>query len=203
MRAPISPKALLTVLQMGVAGLGLSLLGMLPAAAHGTASAGMVGGASHPLLGIDHLLLLLAVGTTSALAGPALLGLAAAGAVAGALIGSFGGNLPGAELLAALAITALGAALLWQQRQRHDRAGEGAGAAVLAAVLTAAVAVHALLHGLESSGQASWWLGAALSSCLVVGVTHVGISRLKPGLQQSIPTALVLLSSAMAALVLI
>jgi len=119
--------------------------------------------------------------------------------VAGALIGSFGGNVPGAELLAALVITALGAALLWQQgRQRHNQAGSG----VLAAVLTAAVAVHALLHGLESSGQASWWLGAAASSCFVVGVTHLGISHLKPSLRQAIPAALMLLSAAMAALVL-
>jgi len=200
MRAPISPKALLPLLQMGAAGLGLSLLGMLPAAAHGTAAAGMLGGAGHPLLGLDHLLLLLAVGTTSALAGPALLALAAGAAVAGALIGSFGGSLPGAELLAALVITALGAALLWQQRrQRHDQPG----AVVLAAVLAAAVALHALLHGLESSGQASWWLGAAVSSCLVVGLTHLSISRLKPSLRQAIPAILMLLSAAMAALVLV
>jgi len=173
MRAPISPKALLPLLQMGAAGLGLSLLGMLPAAAHGTAAAGMLGGAGHPLLGLDHLLLLLAVGTTSALAGPALLALAAGAAVAGALIGSFGGSLPGAELLAALVITALGAALLWQQRrQRHDQPG----AVVLA---------------------------AAVSSCLVVGLTHLSISRLKPSLRQAIPAILMLLSAAMAALVLV
>ena len=52
------------------AGLALSLLSALPAGAHGLASGGLVAGASHPLLGLDHLLLLVGVGGATALGGP-------------------------------------------------------------------------------------------------------------------------------------
>ena len=52
------------------AGLALSLLSTLPAGAHGLAGAGLAAGASHPLLGLDHLLLLLGVGGAAALAPP-------------------------------------------------------------------------------------------------------------------------------------
>lgn len=192
MRAPRTPNVLPSLLWSGAAGLGLSLLGLLPAAAHGTANAGWIGGASHPLLGLDHLLLLLTVGVSSALAGPAVLWLAAGGAVAGALAGSFGGTLPGAEVLAAAVIAAVAAVLILHQRRQL--AG-GLAQPVLPVVLAMAVGIHAMLHGLESSGQPSWWLGAALASCLVVGITHLGISRLSPTLRQLIPWALVLLGS--------
>ena len=56
----------LTVLAAAAAGLALSLLSTLPAGAHGLASAGLAAGASHPLLGLDHLLLLLGVGGAAA-----------------------------------------------------------------------------------------------------------------------------------------
>lgn len=192
MRASSTAKAIPSLLKLGGAGLSLSLLGMLPAGAHGLADAGLAGGATHPLLGIDHLLLLAAVGTTSALAAPVLLWLAAAAAVIGGVCGSLGANLPGSELLAALVITALGAALL-----RHLHRNQ-VGLGLLGTALTAAVAVHAMLHGLESSGQPGWWLGAALSSCLVVGMTHLGLQRLNPSLRRTVPGALVVASSVLA-----
>lgn len=84
------------------AGLALSLLSTLPAGAHGLAGAGLAAGASHPLLGLDHLLLLLGVGGAAAVAGPSLLLVALAAAISGGLYGALGGNLPGADVLASL-----------------------------------------------------------------------------------------------------
>lgn len=185
MRASRTPNALSSLLWAGAAGLGLSLLGLMPASAHGTAAGGLLGGASHPLLGLDHLLLLVSVGVCSAIAGPALLWLAAGGAIVGALAGSLGGSLPGAELLAALAIVAVAGALLLGQRAQG----------LLPLTVAGAVSIHALLHGLESSGQTSWWLGAGLSSAVVVGISHLAVSRLGPSLRQLVPSALLLLSA--------
>ncbi len=151
------------------AGLGLSLLSALPAGAHGLAAGGLAAGASHPLLGIDHLLLLLGVGGAAALTGPSLLLVALGAAVVGSLFGAFGGSLPAAEVLAALAVSALGLALLARQR-------------TLPVVLAAGVAVHAMLHGQEASGAAgallSWWLGAALSSSALVGLSFALLRQL-------------------------
>jgi len=101
-----------SLLISSAAGFGLSLLSALPAGAHGSADAGVMAGALHPLLGLDHLLLLVGVGLTAARFGPLLLGFALGGAVLGSVFGSFGGQLPAAEVLAALAVSAVGAALL-------------------------------------------------------------------------------------------
>lgn len=152
------------------AGLALSLLSALPAGAHGFASGGLVAGASHPLLGVDHLLLLVGVGGAAAVAGPSLLLVALAAAVVGSLFGAFGGTLPAAELLAALTVSGLGLALL--ARQRSHRIGAQS---ALIMVLAVGVAVHAMLHGQEASGSVAellgWWIGAALASTAVVGAT--------------------------------
>ncbi len=72
-----------SLLLSSAAGFGLSLLSALPASAHGGADAGLIGGALHPLLGIDHLLLLVGVGLTAAQFGPLLLGFAIGGAALG------------------------------------------------------------------------------------------------------------------------
>ena len=161
------------------AGLALSLLSALPAGAHGLASGGLVAGASHPLLGLDHLLLLVGVGGAAALAGPSLLLVALAAAVVGSLFGAFGGHLPAAELLAALTVSGLGLALLARQRN-HQLGGQG----VLTVVLAVAVAVHAMLHGQEASGSASellgWWIGAALASTAVVGASAAALRQSQP-----------------------
>ena len=155
------------------AGLALSLLSTLPAGAHGLASAGLAAGASHPLLGLDHLLLLLGVGGAAALAGPSLLLVALAAAIAGGMYGALGGNLPGAEVLAALMVSGLGLALAARQGQL-----------LLAVVLAAAVAIHAMLHGQEATGSSAdllgWWLGASLCSAAVVAASFAVIRRLAP-----------------------
>ena len=151
-----------------VAGLGLSLLSALPVSAHAVADGGLLAGAGHPLLGLDHLLLLLGVGGVASFGGGQVLLFAIGGAVIGALLGAGGGQLPGAELLAALAVAALGAVLLHGQRRTLvPQPG------LLGSIVAAAVAVHALLHGQEAgAATGAWWLGAALASSAVVGITY-------------------------------
>ena len=170
----MTPQATRQLALAAAAGLGLSLLSALPAGAHGVATGGLVAGASHPLLGIDHLLLLLGVGGAAALAGPAMLLVALAGAVGGSLFGAFGGSLPAAEVLAALAVSALGVALLVRRRQSP----------LLAVVLAAGVAIHAMLHGQEATGTAAsllgWWCGAALASTAVVTASFLTLRHLGP-----------------------
>ncbi|MFO8237488.1 MAG: HupE/UreJ family protein [Prochlorococcaceae cyanobacterium] len=153
------------------AGLGLSLLSALPAQAHGIANAGFSSGFSHPITGLDHLLLLVGVGGVAAFISSSVLLFALVGAVAGAVVGSLGGDLPGAELLAALAISATGVVIL-----ASLRSGNSPRLGLIGTVVALAIAVHALLHGQEASGTASWWQGAALSSTLVVGVSY-GVLR--------------------------
>ena len=154
------------LLAPAAAGLGLSLLSVLPAGAHGVADAGLLAGASHPLLGLDHLLLLLGVGGVASVAGAPVLLFAIGGALLGGVLGALGGQLPGAELLAALAVSSLGVVLLRGEGSQSSPHG------LLGAIVAAAVAVHALLHGQEATAAASWWLGAGLASAAVVGISY-------------------------------
>jgi urease accessory protein len=167
------PRGLRQLALPAAAGLGLSLLSTLPGHAHGSADAGLLAGASHPLLGLDHLLLLLGVGGVAAYVSGSVLLFALGGALVGAVLGSFGGDLPAAEVWAALAVSALGLLLLALQRsQRSPQLG------LVGGVVAAAVAVHALLHGQEASGTTAWWLGAGLASAAVVGATVLLLRRL-------------------------
>ena len=59
----VSPRSLVPAL---AAGFGLSLLSGLPAGAHGLATGDLLTGGLHPLLGMDHLLLLVGVGAAAA-----------------------------------------------------------------------------------------------------------------------------------------
>ena len=153
------------------AGLGLSLLSALPAGAHSVADGGLLAGAGHPLLGLDHLLLLVGVGGVASFVGGQILLFALAGALLGGVLGALGGQLPGAELLAALAVSVLGVVLLQSQRSAQPPQ-----LGLLGSIVAAAVAVHAMLHGQEATGAASWWLGAGLASAAVVGITY-GVLR--------------------------
>ena len=131
-----------------------------PAQAHGLAGDGLAAGLSHPLLGLDHLLMLVASGTAAALVSPWLLAWALGGAVLGAVIGSLGVSLPGAEVLAALAIGAV--ALSGLKAARLPQLG--------GLVVGGGMAIHALLHGLEAPGGVQalpWWGGALISAVLV------------------------------------
>jgi urease accessory protein len=90
-----------------------------------------------------------------------------AGALAGAAIGVSGGAIPGAEGLAALAISAVGLLLLSAGRVAKGGPGRLAGV-----VVAAALAIHAMLHGLEAPQDSStwiWWSGALVSSACICG----------------------------------
>ncbi|MFM8660277.1 MAG: HupE/UreJ family protein [Cyanobium sp.] len=175
------------------AGFGLSLLSALPVQAHGAADAGLLAGASHPLLGLDHLLLLLGVGGVAAYVSSGVLLFALGGALVGALLGSFGGDLPAAEVWAALAVSALGVLLLSLQRSQRSPQ-----LSLVGSVVAAAVAVHALLHGQEASSTLAWWLGAGFASAAVVGATVLVLRRLHSRWTLALAAALSLTGLALA-----
>lgn len=164
---PISPPRL-----AAASALLLPALLQLPAQAHGGAGATALAGLVHPLIGLDHLLMLIAVGAVAALQGPWLLLWALLGGVAGALLAQLGWVLPALELAATLAVLAVGSWALLQPRLRRQLPAtwldRGAGALVAAAVM-----LHALLHGLEapSTAAAAWWASALFSSALVCAGT--------------------------------
>ena len=159
------------------AGAALAVLSIAgPASAHGiSGQAGLAGGALHPLLGADHLLLLLAVGAAASAITPQLLTWALAGGLIGAVVGVSGAPLPALEVLAALAISVV-ALLALGGRQRWRVTLPAAGSLV-----AMAVALHAMLHGQEAPADGSallWWLGALLTSTLVSGGTYAVLRRL-------------------------
>jgi urease accessory protein len=171
----MTPSHVRSLALAGGAGFGLSLLSALPASAHGLAQASWFSGFAHPLLGGDHLLLLLGVGAASSAIDAALLAFALAGAVLGGMLGMAGAGIPWAELLAALAVSAVGLLLLRHQQGRTPTTGLAGG------VILAAVAIHALLHGQEApSGAPGWWLAAALTSTALVLGAFLLTRRLSP-----------------------
>jgi len=155
------------------AGLGFAALSALPAEAHGSASGHFHGGVIHPLLGLDHLLLLVGVGTVASYLGWQLLAYALGGAVVGALMGANGIGLPLAELLAALSVSLLGFLVL-----QASRSGQPVALPFSGGLVALAVGVHGLLHGQAASGDAGWWLGALVASTAVVGVTYLSLHKL-------------------------
>ena len=158
---------------------GAAALGLLldqPAQAHGIAHGGIAAGFLHPISGVDHLLLLIAVGAAASCISTQLLLWALAGAVVGGVFGAMGGTLPAQEFLAAVAISAVAVLVL---RCLRSKLSPQLGAC--AALVAAAVAVHAMLHGLEAPADGSaalWWLGAFAGSVLVSGVSYLLLRRL-------------------------
>ncbi len=132
-----------------------------PALAHSTAAGGALSGLSHPLLGLDHLCMLMAVGTAASYISSRL------------LLWALGGAVLGAEVMAALAISAVGALTLLASKVA--KASNGTVLISVGGVVVAiAVAIHAMLHGLEAPKESStvlWWSGALASSMLVCGGT--------------------------------
>ena len=153
-------------------------MGALPSEAHGTAGAGALAGLAHPLLGVDHLLMLLAVGTAASQLSFLLLPWALGGGVVGAISCNLGWSLPLLEALAPLAVVAVaGLTLLWSGKGSADRTSRWlSGIAV-----GTAVAIHGVLHGLEAPGDGGgallWWGGALLTSAVLCGGTALLLRR--------------------------
>ena len=147
-----------------VTGLTLILGSHTAAMAHGLADGGALAGLSHPLLGVDHLLMLVTSGTAAAVVSPWLLAWALLGAAAGAVAGGQGLHLHGGEVLAALAIAAGALSALKASRLPT----------LCGLVVAGGMAIHGLLHGLEAPANVAglqWWGGALLSSVLVCGAS--------------------------------
>jgi len=159
------------LLPVGLTAALVATLAPPSAQAHGEASGGLLAGVAHPLLGHDHLVMLVAVGTVAAALSTRLLLWALAGALLGAAIGFAGVTVPAAELLASLAIAVVGLVLLAPARL----------VAVAGPLVAGGIAIHAMLHGLEAprdQGSLLWWAGALLASALALGVTTVLMQRL-------------------------
>ena len=129
-----------------LAAAGAIALGALPSQAHGIASGGGLAGLVHPLQGVDHLLMLLAVGTAASQLSLQLLPWALGGGLMGALCGLSGWTVPLLESLAALAVMAVaGITLLSASSGLPDRALR----LLSGGVVGVGVAMHAALHGLH------------------------------------------------------
>jgi urease accessory protein len=149
------------------------VLGTHPVFAHGTATGGALGGLSHPLLGFDHLLMLMAAGTAASFISSQLLLWALGGAVIGAAVGFTGFTIASAEVLAALAISAVGCVILLAGRFAKTT-NPNLLTTISGAVVATGISIHAMLHGLEAPKDGStllWWSGALVSSALVCGGT--------------------------------
>lgn len=170
----------------------LACLGLaLPAQAHeGASHAGLMAGVLHPLLGIDHLLLLIAVGTLAAATTPLLLVWALGGGLIGAILGGLGAQLPGLELLAALAISAVGLlALIGKRTLRQGLIPTGS-------LVALSVALHALLHGQAAPTDGStalWWTGILITSSLLSPGAYLLLRRLPAGWTRQLALLLVVL----------
>lgn len=181
-----APRLSARALALMASSTGLALLLHQPAQAHGLAQTGVAVGALHPLLAADHLLLLIGIGGAAAVLSIDLLLWSLAGAIAGAVFGSFGGTLPGQELLAALAVMAVAALMAGGQRRLQGMS---------AAVLTVAAALHAGLHGLEAPAGSAvllWWLGALGASVLVSGGTYLLLRKRPEGWSRGVALLLAL-----------
>jgi urease accessory protein len=180
------------------------LLGTSPVLAHGAAAGGALGGLTHPLLGLDHLFMLMAVGTAASLISARLLVWALAGAVLGAAIGLAGLNLPSAEVMAALSISAVaGLSLLASKAVRTADANGPISirGAVVGAVVGSGVAIHAMLHGLEAPQDGNtliWWSGALLSSALVCAGTCLLLKKLPQSLTKAAAITLIAIGGLLA-----
>lgn len=166
----------------------LPLLLQAPARAHAVAGGGAIPGLLHPLLGVDHLLMLLAVGAAAAVLSPVLLPWALAGAVSGALFGGAGLHLPGVEGLAALAVLAVAGWTGLVSRLAAHRRGGWPLEHLSGALVAVALMLHGLLHGLEAptgAGSLAWWAGALLASTVVCAGTTLLLRRL--GIRPSLP----------------
>ena len=175
----IQMKRLLSPLVALTAGSAV-VMGTHPVLAHGTADGGALSGLTHPLLGLDHLFMLMAAGTAASFISSQLLLWALGGAVIGAAVGFTGFTVASAEVLAALAISAVGVLILVAGKVAKTSNPKTL-TTISGVVVSGGIAIHAMLHGLEAPKDSStvlWWSGALLSSVLVCGGTYLLLKKL-------------------------
>ena len=142
----------------------VSLLCLAPlstaAMAHtGNHSFGFISGVLHPLLGVDHLVVMLAVGmwaaTMPARDGWKVLAAFCGAMLAGAVFAMQGIALPGIETGIAMSVLVAGLMLMASGRVRSSAVGDGMGGGVLVALLAL---FHGQAHGLEMPATATAYL---------------------------------------------
>ncbi|WP_297773770.1 HupE/UreJ family protein [uncultured Roseovarius sp.] len=162
-------KLTLSVLLIALAGPALAHTG------HGTAS-GLSHGLAHPLLGLDHLLAMLAVGLWSgfALTKRVWLGAAAfmSAMIAGAALSWAGIGFPMVETAITLSIVVFGLLTLMSNPGQ---------ARTLTAVSLAAIAAFALAHGhahaTEAAGSAAGYMAGFLLATGALHLVGLGLAR--------------------------
>jgi urease accessory protein len=156
------------------------MLGTDPAHAHGIAQGGFLGGLSHPLTGLDHLTMLMAVGTAASVISSRLLLWALGGAFVGAAIGFTGWSAPSGEMLAALSISVVGAVILLASTV-GQAVKQSTLTTISGGVVAVGISIHAMLHGLEAPKDSStilWWMGALAMSVVICGSTVLILRKL-------------------------
>jgi len=167
----------MTMIWMVRAGAVLSGAAATPALAHhvdgnmlpGTLVSGLLSGLGHPVIGLDHLAFVVAVGVLAAAWPRALLPVAAflAAALAGCLVHAAGADLPGAELAVALSVLAAGAAVI---------AGAELSAGAAALLLALAGAFHGYAYGESIVGaEPGPLLAYLLGFTLIQGAIILGV----------------------------
>lgn len=146
---------------------GLCLAGTAAAHTGQMSGHGFSAGFSHPILGLDHLLAMLAVGMWGAFLGaPAIWALPVTFPLVmamGAVLGIAGVALPGVEWVIAFSVTALGVAIASAARPPLP---------VAAALVGLFAVFHGVAHGQELPAESSA-LSFAVGFVLATGLIHV------------------------------
>ena len=157
------------------AGFAVAILGvpLAPALAHhvmdgrlpGTLVEGLLSGLGHPIIGVDHLVAVIAVGCLAALhrRGAQLAVGYVLAMIVGAAVHLRGATVPGAELMVALSLLGLGAILIWRQP---------VGAGVVAGLFAIAGLFHGYalgesIVGVEPTPLVSYFVGLAAIQALI------------------------------------
>lgn len=151
--------------------------GQAEAHAPGAGGVGFAAGLSHPFLGVDHLLAMVAVGMLAVQQQAARPWMLPAVFVAAMAVGLLGGELLGAVPLEAGivgSVLLLGALVAW---------GRALPAGVLVGVVAVSAALHGHAHGLEmpaQGGAAGYALGALIGTA-ALHAAGVGAARMLKG----------------------
>jgi urease accessory protein len=150
---------------------------------------GLLSGLGHPIIGLDHLAAVVAVGCLAALAGRGMVLIAGyvLALIAGAALHLRGATLPAVELLVALSVVLLGALMLWRQPRN-------------VAALAALFALTGLLHGYalgesiigaEPTPLLSYFVGFAVMQLALAGAAMLLLRRvLAPAAANLLPLRL-------------
>jgi urease accessory protein len=179
----------------GIPVIAFFLLTASPALAHsGDVAGGFVGGFSHPLLGLDHIAAMVAVGLWGAFLGPPAIVILPVVfplvMAAGGVLGILGVPLPGAELLIALSAVVLGAMVAMAAKPPLW----------VAAILVGGFAIfHGYAHGAELPPAAD---AVAYSAGFVIATGLLHLAGIAFGLLTRWPSGRIAVRAAGAAIAL-